>query len=155
MNEADNRTELERALSRPDADAMIRLIDAFADHHADGGGTWPDEYAEDFGEIISCHHDDPDKALAYVVIAASRSDDAHFLRYLGCGPLEDALREPSGDLIARVVAEARRSARFRWLLSNPFKVAVSDAAWAAIEPFRSTGPSEETSLKTLPPRNAY
>ena len=131
---------------------MIRQIDAYADYFSRGAGDWPDDCAGDFEEIVTCHHDDPEKALAYVVIAASRTDDAHFLGYLGCGPLEDLLRDPSDELIERVVAEARKSARFRWLLSNPFKVAVAEKSWAAIEQFRITGPHEEPSLDTLPPR---
>jgi hypothetical protein len=151
--------ELHRALARPDAEAMIRQIDAFAAYSAreDSGevtGGWPDDHADDFSEILTCHHDDPNKALAYVVIAASRTDDASFLGSLACGNLEDVLREPSDDFIARIVAEARKSACFRWLLSNPFKVAVSKSAWEAIEQFRSTGPHEEPSFDTLPSRDA-
>lgn len=141
--------ELERALARPDADQMCRHLDAYADHH---GGEWPEEYAEVFGEIISCFHDDPEKAFAYVILGASRSDDAGFLGLLGCGPLEDVLDDPSDELLERIVAEARKSARFRWLLSNPFKVAIAQRAWEAIEKFRITGPHEEPSEDELPPR---
>jgi hypothetical protein len=142
--------ELERALARADAEKMIQQLDTYADYFAHGAGDWPDEYADDFAEIISC--DDPEKAFSYVVLGASRSDDPKFLGQLGCGPLEDVLRDPPPDLLERTVAEARKSARFRWLVSHPFKVAVSDRAWGAIEKFRSTGPHEEPSADTLPPR---
>jgi hypothetical protein len=144
--------ELERALARPDAGTMMWQLDAYADYFQRGAGDWPDDGADDFEEVVTCHHDDPEKALAYVVLAASRSDDADFLGYLGCGPLEDVLRDPSSELLERIVAEAGKSARFRWLLSNPFKVAVAERAWAAIEEFRITGPHEEPSPDTLPPR---
>jgi hypothetical protein len=144
--------ELERALARPDAGTMMRQLDAYADYFQRGAGDWPDDCADDFEEVVTCHHDDPEKALAYVVIAASRSDDADFLGYLGCGPLEDVLRDPSSELLERIVAEAGKSARFRWLLSNPFKVAIAERAWEAIEEFRITGPHEEPSPDTLPPR---
>ena len=144
--------ELQRSLARSDADKMIQQIDAYAAYFAGGAGDWPEEYADDFEEIVTCHHDDPEKALAYVVIAASRTDDAEFLGYLGCGPLEDVLRDPSPELIERIVSEARKSARFRWLLSNPFKVAIAERAWTAIQQFRFTGPQEEPSDDTLPPR---
>ncbi|WP_443019057.1 DUF6869 domain-containing protein [Sphingomonas sp.] len=107
---------------------------------------------EDFEEIIACHVHDPEKALAYVIIAASQSDDAAFLGSMGCGPLEDILRDPSAELLERIVAEARKSARFRWLLSNPFKVAIAARAWEAIEKFRMTGPHEEAPYEALPPR---
>ena len=144
--------ELQRALARSDADKMIQQLDGYARYFERGAGDWPDDDPDDFTEIVTCHHDDPEKALAYVVIAASRSDDPHFLGYLGCGPLEDVLRDPSPELLKRIVAEARKSARFRWLLSHPFRIAVADRAWEAIEKFRITGPHEEPSDDTLPPR---
>jgi hypothetical protein len=144
--------ELQKALARSDADKMVRQVDAYADYFARGAGDWPDDDANDFTEIVTCHHDDPEKALAYVIIAASRSDDPAFLGYLGCGPLEDVLRNPSVELLGRIVAEARKSARFRWLLSHPFQVAVADRAWDAIEKFRITGPHEEPSDDTMPPK---
>lgn len=144
--------ELQRALSRPDADNLLRQIDAYIAHNACGDSEWPDASADDFAEIISCYRDDPDKALAYVVIAVSRSDDAGFLSSMGCGQLEDVLRNPSSELLERIVAEARKSARFRWLLSCPFKIAIAPRAWDAIKPFRITGPHAEPPLDTLPPR---
>jgi hypothetical protein len=119
---------------------------------SENDGEWPDEHVEAFGEIISGVDDDPERALAYVVLASSRTDDAGFLALMGCGPLEDLLRDPSEQLLQRVVAEGRRSDRFRWLLSHPFKVAIAPRAWAAIEKFRITGPHEEPSDDTLPPR---
>ena len=144
--------ELERALARPDAELMCRQLDAYAKYFESGRGEWPEEDADAFGEIISCYHDDPEKAFAYVILGASRSDHPGFLAGLGCGPLEDVLEEPSVTLLERGVAEARKSARFRWLLSNPFKVAVATRAWEAIEKFRITGPHEEPSADELPPR---
>ncbi|HEX8223258.1 MAG TPA: hypothetical protein VF605_05530 [Allosphingosinicella sp.] len=152
MAEKGYSDELQRALARSDAGKMIRQIDDYADYFADGAGDWPDEYSDDFDEIVRCHHDEPEKALAYVVIAASRSDDARFLGYMACGPLEDVLRDPPADLLDRIVAEARKSARFRWLLSNPYKVAIAESAWEAIEKYRITGPHEEPADDTLPPR---
>ena len=153
MSENSYLSELERALARPDADRMCRQIDAYAKYYrSDETGAWPEEYAEDFGEILSCHHGDPEKAFSYVILGASRTDDAGFLAFLGCGPLEDVLDDPTDELLERIVTEARKSNRFRWLLSHPFKVAVSDSAWLAIEKFRSTGPHEEPPLDTLPPR---
>jgi hypothetical protein len=62
------------------------------------------------------------------------------------------LYDPSADLLERVVAEARKSDHFRWLLSNPFKVAIAPRAWEAIEKFRITGPHEEPAADKLPPR---
>ena len=144
--------ELERALARSDADQMRRQLAAYADYYSSGSGDWPEELADDFEEIISCHDDDPDKAMAYVAIAVSESDDAGFLGLMGCGNLENVLRDPPLELLERIVTEAHKSARFRWLLSHPFKIAISERAWDAIEPFRITGPHEEPLSDTLPPR---
>ena len=144
--------ELERALARPDADQMRQQLLDYAKYYAAGAGDWPDELADDFDAINTCHFDNPEKAFAYVVIAASQSDDAGFLSLMACGNLEDVLCEPTPELLDRIVAEARKSARFRWLLSHPFKVAVADQVWEAIEPFRVTGPHEEPSYDTLPAR---
>jgi hypothetical protein len=143
--------ELRRALGRPDADKLARQVDAFADYFANGEGDWPDEHADGFGEVLdsSC---DPEKALAYVLIGASRTDNAEFIRFLGCSLLEDALHDASPELLKRIVAEARRSPRFRWLLSCPFRIAIGEAAWDEIKVFRQTGEHEEPSLDTLPPR---
>lgn len=143
--------ELRRALARPDADTLVRQVDAYADYFARGAGDWPDDHADDFTEVLdsAC---DPEKALAYVLIGASRTDNAEFLQFLGCGPLEDALYGASPELIKRIVAEARRSPRFRWLLSCPYRIAMGEAAWEKIHVFRSTGEHEEPSLDTLPPR---
>ena len=152
MSEKSFSIELHRALARPDAEKLTRQIDAYADYFASGLGDWPDDLSDDFGEILDSRWDDLDKALAYVVLGANRSDNAEFVNFLACGPLEDILENPSTEMIERIVAEARRSARFRWMLSGPFKVAVSDAAWQAIEQFRITGPHEEPSSGTMPPR---
>jgi hypothetical protein len=152
MNARTYSDELERALDRPDAAQMRRQLLAYADHDAKGAGEWPAELADDFDEIITCHFDDPEKALAYVIIAASQTDDAGFLGLMACSNLENVLIDPSTELLDRVVAEARKSARFRWLLSNPFKVAIAQKAWEAIERFRINGPHEEPAADKLPPR---
>jgi hypothetical protein len=136
MADKGYKDELQRAFARSDADKMIKQLDTYIEYFAAGCGNWHEDDSDDFMDIHTCHHDDPEKALAYVVLGASRTDDPKFLGYLGCGPLE-----------------ARKSARFRWLLSNPFQVAVSEQAWEAIKDFRITGPHEEPSDDTLPPRH--
>ena len=151
MAETEYANEIERALARSDADKLCRQIDAYAAHHASGESEWPENLSEDFSEIVACY-DDPEKALAYVVLGISRIEDVSFLGFLGCGPLEDILDDPSPELLERIVAEAHRSPRFRWLLSCPFKAAISEKAWEAIHEFRITGPHEEPADDTMPPR---
>lgn len=131
---------------------MRQQLLTYADYNAKGARDWPEESADDFHEIIASHFDDPEKSFAYVIIAVSQSDDAKFLGLMACGNLEDVLHDPSPELLERVVAEARKSARFRWLLNHPFKIAIADRAWSAIEPFRITGPHEEPSPDIMPSR---
>jgi hypothetical protein len=152
MAEKSFSNELRRALARPDADKLIRQIDTYIEYDKTGAREWPDEISDDLGEVLDAGSNDPDKALAYVMIAAARTDDAGFLAFMGAGSLENALEDPSPEFLERIVAEARKTARFRWLLSVPFKVAVSERAWEAIKPFRMTGEHEEPREETLPPR---
>lgn len=145
-------SELEGALARPDAVKMQEQLLIYAEYQARDARYWPEELAGDFDEIITCHFDNPEKSFAYVILAASQSDDPQLLAAMGCGNLENVLDDPSPELLDRIVAEASKSARFRWLLSHPFKVAIAPRAWEAIEKFRITGPHEEPSADKLPPR---
>jgi hypothetical protein len=152
MSDESFSDELRRALARPDASKLIRQIDTYIEYLKTDLGDWPEEIADDLGEVFNSAQEDPDKALAYVMIAAARTDDAGFLAFIGAELLESLLRDPSEDFLQRIVAEGRRSARFRWLLSVPYKVAVSEQAWDAIQPFRIAGEHEEPKGDTLPAR---
>jgi hypothetical protein len=146
-------SELDRAMARPDSEGLLALVAAYERYFAETGGEgeWPEKLAEHFGGTLDWPERDPDKALAYIVFVAAYSTNPAFIGMTACGPLEDILRQPSDTMISRVVAEARKSARFRWLLSHPFKVAVSEAAWSAIAPFRITREHEEPPHETMPP----
>src|SRR5688572_2445763 len=87
MADDEIETELDRALARPDADELTRQIDIYIAHHQSGTEGWPDEIADDLGEVLQSGDDDPDKALAYIAIAAARTDDEAFLGFMGAGPL--------------------------------------------------------------------
>jgi hypothetical protein len=150
MANDESESELDRALARPDAAKLIRQIDTYVEHMQSGEQGWPEEISDDLGEVLQSGQDDPDKALAYVVIAAARTDDDSFLGFMGAGPLEDALESPNRQFLERVVAEARRSKRFRWILSVPYRVAISDDAWHAIKDLATY----DTRIKRLPPRDA-
>ena len=143
--------ELQRALARPDARHLTDQIDAYIEYFANGAGEWPDDWADDFTEIITCVHDDADRALAYLLISSVRTNNTEFLGLMGQS-LEALLSDPAPAFLARIVAEARRSARFRWLLSNPVRELMSDEAWDAIKEFRLTGPHDAPSADSLPPR---
>jgi hypothetical protein len=102
--------------------------------------------------VFSCQHDDQEKALAYVALAAWRSDDPGFLGFMGNGLLRGVLMSPSALSLRRVVAEARGSARFRWILSHTCQGMVDEVAWEEIAQYRISGPREPPADETLPPR---
>ncbi|MFD2783062.1 DUF6869 domain-containing protein [Novosphingobium pokkalii] len=131
---------------------MCRNLDVYAKHRGEGERR-PEAYWHAFEAIHLAYHDDCETAFAYVMLGAARSDDASFLASLACGPLEDVLRDPSDALLDRIVREARKSARFRWLLSHPFKTAIARRAWDAISEFRVYGPHQEPPSDGMPPRD--
>lgn len=142
--------ELARAKARPDYHEMSGHVAAYERFAAS-------EFEDEEAGIIAEHIDDArwndaDKALSYVAMCVDQSESESFLGFVGAGILEDLLRKPSAAFLDRVVAEARKTPRFRWLLSVPYKVAISKEAWAAIRPFRITGEHEEPDEDTLPPR---
>ena len=121
---------------------MREQLDRYHQYHMQGGVNWPEEDADAFGEITSCAYRDPDKALAFIVLASSRTDDEDFLGMLACLLLEDVLENPSEELLERIVAEAKSSESFRWLLSHPYQVAIAPRAWQAIQQFRTKDKSK-------------
>ena len=140
--------ELERALARPDANKLVHQIDVYIEYDRSGARDWPDDIADDLGEVLGSGFDDPDKALAYVMIAAARTDDPEFLGFMGASILEDTLVNPPPEFIERVVEEARNSARFRWMLGVPYSHVIAERVWERIEVFAV----EDIDNTPLPPR---
>jgi hypothetical protein len=135
MSEKSFANELERALARPDAEELSRHIQVYHDHFRAGLPEWTEENSEALDAILNASLDDPDKTLAYVMVAAAGYDDAEFLGFVSCGPLENVLRKPSKEILDRVVVEARKTPRLRWMLSIPFPHALAPEALEAIKPF--------------------
>ena len=127
--------ELRRTLSRADAQELTRQIQVYHDHFLAGLPEWTDENSDDLHAIMSASFDDPDKAFAYVMLAAANYDNGDFLGFVAAGPLENLLVDPSPEILERAVAEARKTPRFRWLLSIPFPHALAPKAWSAIKEF--------------------
>jgi len=147
MSEKSFSNELGRALSRPDAVHLARHIQVYYDNYRAGQPEWSDEESEALSAIMNASLDDPDKTLAYVMLAAANYDDGDFVGYVACGLLENLLRNPSNEILDRVVAEARKTPRLRWMLSIPFQHALAPEALEAIKPFLVDADQER-----LPPR---
>ena len=124
MRRKQQLTELECVLARTDVENLRRdLREAFKYHVWYQNGKDRNVSEEDQGAFLDS--DRPrDELLAICVLAMSEYDDPSFLGLLSAGPLEDALgthpwQEPMTDeFLARIVDEARRTPRFRWMLSG-------------------------------------
>ena len=118
-------SELERALARPDLTDLQRQLATYKQYQ---GADWPDDANDDMTAIMTAHWNDPDRGLAYVVLAAAHYDERPFLFFIAAGPLEDLLHDPSEEMLGRIVAEARKSPRFRWMLAGVWLHAISEHA---------------------------
>ncbi|WP_340316126.1 DUF6869 domain-containing protein [Rhizorhabdus argentea] len=130
MKRASYNDELMRALARPDADDLRKAVEIYHEYYRTYGKA-KEAFLNEHADAIEAFHftdDDPERGIALVVLSASMSDDADFLFLVAAGSLEDVLRKPSRDIIDRVVAEARKNARFRWMLTGMFLHAISDDA---------------------------
>lgn len=80
----------------------------------------PGNYKHDgnFVAVMDAHWDDPERGMAYLALAMSRYDNPRFLGVMAAGLLEDLLQNPTPELLDRIIAEARKTARFRWMLSG-------------------------------------
>jgi hypothetical protein len=117
--------ELDRALARPDIDELRKSVDVYCEwsrRHRERGGDdndWPD------GLDLWFEDRDRDRSLALVALAMASSDDEEFLIGVACGLLESTLSHApaidkiplSAEFLERIVVEARRTPRFRWILS--------------------------------------
>ena len=126
--------ELARALARPDAEELNRHIQIYHEHFRAGLPEWTEKNSEALSAISDASLDDPEKTLAYVMLAAAASDDDEFLGFVACGPLENILCKPSKEILDRVVAEARKTPRLRWMLSIPFTHALAPEALEVLRP---------------------
>jgi hypothetical protein len=123
MSDKSYPNELERALARPDIEMLRLHLEDYRAYAEDvSGGSLPSKEGGAEGNYLYVHdaHEDPDLALAFVMLALSEYDDPHFIGMIAVGPLEDVLvlHEPTRELVGRIVAEARRTPRLRWMLKG-------------------------------------
>ena len=121
--------ELQRALARADVEILALNLEAYRQWIEACDAEKPDEWDHPGNsDDLYDAHNDPDRALAYLALAASRYDDPYFLGVMAAGPLEDILRDPTREVLERVRAEARKTPRFRWMLSGVWLHAIAERA---------------------------
>lgn len=133
--------ELERALERPDVADLIGDLEDYRSFNAEvtaKGPPWKPPELDSFerlgnyANVMEAHWDDPDRGLAYVALAMGKYDDRDFLGVMAAGLLEDLLRDPAPEMLERIVEEARKTARFRWMLSGVWVHTIAERARAPI-----------------------
>ena len=142
--------ELIRADARPDALKLRRMVAVYHEYYHTYGKAkeaFLDQHIDDI-EAFQFAYDDPDRRLALVALCASIYEEPEFFFLVAAGPLEDILRYPDEGILARVVAEARKNARFRWMLTGVYLHAISDTARPEI--IRAIGTMTEAD--PMPPR---
>lgn len=123
--------ELTRAAARPDADDLRSAIEAYYRYFKLAGKEEKEAFLTTHGDSVELFfftYEDPDLGIALVALAASMFDDREFMFLIAAGPLEDILQKPNEEIIERVVIEARKNARIRWMLTGIFLHAISDDA---------------------------
>ena len=122
--------ELVRALGLPDAGELQTAVAAYH-QYSKLGGEEKDAYFSECSaplEVFYSTADDPDLGMALVSLSASMYDDPQFLFLIAAGPLDDMLHRATREGIDRIVAESRKSARMRWMLTGIYLHAISDEA---------------------------
>jgi hypothetical protein len=130
MNAKSFFNELERALERPDVADLIGDLEDYYCFNKELAGRGPslDDVGRsgNYANVMEAHLDDPVRGLAYLALAMGRYDDRDFLGVMAAGLLEDLLRDPTPDLLDRIIAEARKTPRFRWMLSGVWLHAIAE-----------------------------
>ena len=137
MSDKSFSSELQKALSRPDVAQLSLDLEDYYRFNQGIAARKPDageyEHSGNFAEVMDPR--DPDRALAYLVLAMAEYDDADFLGVMAAGLLENLLQRPTPDVLNRVANEARKTARLRWMLGIPFRHAIPDWVWEKINDF--------------------
>lgn len=131
MSQKSFENEYQQVLARPDlSELRAALISAqkFVNRQTDGAEDDPD----DLGFDLIYSPEDPELLLSLSVLAMAEFDDPHLIGFIAAGPLEDifmfSTQGRAGDtaadpdliesLLVRIESEARKCARFRWMLSG-------------------------------------
>lgn len=138
MSRQQFTSELARAYNRSDRAEIERHAELY-DRYCETGSkqSFYDEYSEDLDAWMYLGYADTDRALASVMVASASYCSSASLGMVAAGILEDLLREPSPEMLDRVYAEARKTARLRWMLAIVYPHAMSPVAWQKLEPLLS------------------
>lgn len=135
MSSKSFSNELHRARARPDIGELLLDLEDYHQMIGEvlGRGTYEVVDGGNHCNVMDAHRDDPERGLSYVALAMATYDDREFLGVMAAGPLEDLLQDPTPELLDRIVAEARKTPRFRWMLSGVWLHAIAERVRGSIE----------------------
>ncbi|MEL6876990.1 MAG: DUF6869 domain-containing protein [Pseudomonadota bacterium] len=133
-------SELSRTLARDDIETLRRLVACYHSRNIE---------AADYNIVVESAQNDPELALAISVLASAEYDDAEFLAFVAAGPMEELLQTNNKKMVERIVREARKFARFRWMLSGVWLHAIHKEN---ADPIRSAVGGISLDRDPLPPR---
>ena len=135
MADKSFQNELQGAQERFDrAEFIFDLRDYYRfDRHNRGQEPYERTKGGNFSAVMDAPLEDPDRGLAYVALAMAEYEDSTFLGLLSAGLLVDLLRDPTPEMLDRIVAEGRKTPRFRWMLSGVWLHAIAERARAPVQ----------------------
>lgn len=80
----------------------------------------------------------PQECWDVVMKVFSETDDEWVLTNLGAGPIESLLARHADKIVPLLESEARKSERFRGVLSNVWKNLMSDEVWQRLQATRTS-----------------
>lgn len=93
----------------------------------------------------------PERAFAVILQMIERARTKDSAIFIGCGDLEDLIACHGAAFVDRIEILARRSPRFRWVLSGVWPQGKGDTpVWARIAALQATGPHMDRG-DALPP----
>ncbi len=91
------------------------------------------EWSDELNVWFDAPEEDPDLGLALVMLSAAMYDEIPFLGVVSAGMLEDLLNEANDEFLDRILAEARKTPRFMWLLSGVWTMSMNSYHAKAIK----------------------
>lgn len=117
------------------------LASAWIEGIASAGSGSEEEQHWSYGCLADIVESRPDLGLDVVLLACAKMTTAEEAAILAAGPLEDLIAEHGAAVIDRIETEARKSVRFRYLLTGVWPQGQRDSdAWRRVENARREGP---------------
>ena len=129
------------------ADARLEYLTWF-----DRDQARAEQVAWSFLCLFTLVQDDPERAFEVILHMVERAQTKDNAIDIGCGDLEDLIATHGAAFVDRIETLARRSPRFRWVLSGVWPQGKADTpVWARIAALQAAGPHMDRGDDLPPP----